>query len=62
MRFLLSFKFMLERLLRFAKGDNIDSTTPNAVISLVVRFSKRIYSLARLATGIKRDLAPSSSI
>ena len=52
---------MLERLMRFAKGDN-RNYAPMSPIWLLSRFRFRLERLRRFAKGDNRDYAPMSPI
>jgi len=56
-----SFRVRLERLRRFAKGDNRDYA-PLSPIRLLLRFRARFERLRRFAKGDNRDYAPISLI
>jgi len=59
--FLFRFMVRLERLRRFAKGDNRDYA-PMCPISFLFRFMVRLERLRRFAKGDNRDLVPKVQI
>jgi len=54
---LFRFRVRLERLRRFAKGDNKDYA-PMSSIRLLYRFRVRLERLRRFAKGYNKDYAP----
>ena len=58
---LFRFRVKLERLRRFAKGDNKDYA-PIIPIRFLIRFKFRLERLRRFTKGDNRDYAPRSSI